>query len=147
MISFDDNSSSGRGGSNVDLSPIYSSISGIKNNTQSLSSEMDSIWNFVSTLSFTTISYSTPYLETYRTQNELYMYNISGSLSTLSDEFQLINGYYSIVSRTYESLYKRLCFVDSFVGNSIDTFTMSITGSNLSDNTFSYGTCEFNFTN
>ena len=138
MISFDDNSSGG--GGNVDLTPIYQSLGAIKSNTHMM-------WDFISTISNTTISYSTPYLETYRTENELYMYNISGSLSALSNKFQVINGYYSIVGQSYQSLYKRLCFVESFIGNSIDTFTLSITGNSLSNNTFSYGTCELNFTN
>lgn len=147
MISFDDGGGSYGGSSAADLSPIYRTLQILNTNTESMESELNNIWNFVSTLSFTTISYSTPYLESYRSENELYMYNISGSLGTLTDDFQVINGYYSIVSKTYESLYKRLCFVDSFVANSIDTFTLSMTGNNLSNNTFSYGSCEFNFTN
>lgn len=137
MISFD--VGNGSYGSSADLTPIYKTIQILDSNTELI---MNSLSNMTGT-----ITLSTPYLESYRTNNELYMYNITGSLGVLSDKFQLINGYYSIANRTYENLYKRLCFADSFVGNSIDTFTISVTGNNLSDNTFSYGTCEFNFTN
>lgn len=75
MISFDDLGSGG--GNDVDLSPIYLSLGVLKSNTQS-------IWEFVSSMSITTISYSTPYLETYRTQDEMYMYNITGDLTNIN---------------------------------------------------------------
>lgn len=85
MISFDDYGGSG-GGSDVDLSPIYLSLGVLKSNTHMM-------WDFMSTISNTTISYSTPYLESYRTTNESYMYNITGLLPTLfTNDSQVING-------------------------------------------------------
>lgn len=84
MISFDDYG--GSGGSDVDLSPIYLSLGVLKSNTHMM-------WDFVSTISNTTISYSTPYLETYRSENDKYMYNITGLLPTLfTNDSQVING-------------------------------------------------------
>jgi hypothetical protein len=85
MISFDDYGGSA-GGSDVDLTPIYASLGAIKSNTHM-------IWDFVSTISNTTVSYSTPYLETYRSENDKYMYNITGLLPTLfANDSQIING-------------------------------------------------------
>lgn len=83
MISFDDYG--GAGGSSVDLSPIYFSLGVLKNNTQS-------IWDYVSTM-------TNLYLETYRTENEDYMYNITGGLPTINntDGNKFIRGYMSTV--------------------------------------------------
>ena len=95
MISLDDYG--GSGGSDVDLSPIYLSLGVLKSNTQS-------IWEFVSTMSNTTISYSTPYLETYRSEDEMYMYNITGDLTDINyagDKF--VRGYIGYLSN--KSLY------------------------------------------
>ena len=85
MISFDDYGGS-EGGSNVNLTPIYASLGAMKSNTLMM-------WDFISTISNTTISYSTPYLETYRSVNDKYMYNITGLLPTLfANDSQVING-------------------------------------------------------
>lgn len=84
MISFDDYG--GSGGGDVDLNPIYQSIGAIKSNTHIM-------WDFISTISNTTISYSTPYLETYRSAMENYMYNITGALPTIfTNNNQIICG-------------------------------------------------------
>ena len=84
MISFDDYG--GSGGGDVDLNPIYQSLGMIKSNTHIM-------WDFISTISNTTISYSTPYLETYRSAMENYMYNITGALPTLfTNNNQIIYG-------------------------------------------------------
>ena len=82
MISFDDY---GGSGGDVDLSPIYASLGALKSNTLM-------IWDFVSTISNTTISYSTPYLESYRSDKENYMYNITGYVPSSVNGFQIING-------------------------------------------------------
>jgi hypothetical protein len=137
MISFDDNSSGG--GSNIDLSPIYASIGGIKSNTQSLSSEMDNIWNFVSTLSFTTISYSTPYLETYRTQDEMYMYNITGDLPTFSNSEQYLRGNFNILSKTYNGKILNIDYVLNAQNVNFVNCNMSMTGKIF--NSFTFTNC------
>lgn len=111
MISFDVGEGSG---GNVDLSPIYKTIQILNLNTES-------IWDFVSTMSNTTISYSTPYLETYRTQDEMYMYNITGNLININyagDKF--IRGYISDLSQ--KSLYATNLDIDYIDSMSNCTF-------------------------
>lgn len=111
MISFDDG---GGSGGNVDLSPIYKTIQILNLNTES-------IWNFVSTMSNTTISYSTPYLETYRSENEMYMYNITGDLTGINyagDKF--VRGYIAAVND--KSLYATNLDIDYIDSMSKCTF-------------------------
>ena len=112
MISFDDYG--GSGGSDVDLSPIYLSLGVLKSNTHM-------IWDFVSTISNTTISYSTPYLETYRSENEMYMYNITGDLTDINyagDKF--VRGYIAAVND--KSLYATNLDIDYIDSMSKCTF-------------------------
>lgn len=139
MISFDDYGGSGGSGGDVDLSPIYASIGGIKSNTQSLSSEMDNIWNFVSTLSFTTISYSTPYLESYRTENENYMYNITGDLPTFSNSEQYLRGNFNILSKTYNGKILNIDYVLNAQNVNFVNCNMSLTGKIF--NSFTFTNC------
>lgn len=73
MISFDVGDGSG---GNVDLSPIYKTLQILNVNTES-------IWNYVTNMTGTT-TLSIPYLETYRTQDEMYMYNITGDLTNIN---------------------------------------------------------------
>lgn len=73
MISFDVGDGSG---GNVDLSPIYKTLQILNLNTES-------IWNYVTNMTGTT-TLSIPYLETYRTQDEMYMYNITGDLTNIN---------------------------------------------------------------
>lgn len=111
MISFDVGEGSG---GNVDLSPIYKTIQILNLNTES-------IWNFISTMSNTTISYSTPYLETYRTQDEMYMYNITGNLIDINyagDKF--VRGYIGAVND--KSLYATNLDIDYIDSMSNCTF-------------------------
>ena len=111
MISFDVGEGSG---GNVDLSPIYKTIQILNLNTES-------IWNFISTMSNTTISYSTPYLETYRSENEMYMYNITGDLTNINyagDKF--VRGYIAAVND--KSLYATNLDIDYIDSMSNCTF-------------------------
>ena len=103
MISFDDN---GGSGGSIDLSPIYKTIQVLNVNTES-------IWNYVSTLSggTGTITLSTPYLETYRSQDENYMYNITGGLTDINYAgYKIIRGYMNTVSN--KSLYATKLDID-----------------------------------
>lgn len=129
MISFDDNSS---GGGDVDLSPIYQSLGAIKSNTHM-------IWDFVSTISNTTISYSTPYLETYRTENEMYMYNITGDLPIFSiSDYKIINGIHSLTSKYFNNnLELRLDYLEEFSLNTFEKLSyFSLTGARMRLNSF-----------
>lgn len=101
MISFDDN---GGSDGSVDLNPIYNSLNLLKNNTQS-------IWNFVSTLSG---GGGGPYLETFRSQNENYMYNITGTLpGSFSNAIQFINGSMNLSSGTYNQSILSVNYADT----------------------------------
>jgi len=111
MISFDE--ASGSGG-NVDLSPIYKTLQILNINTQS-------IWDYVSSMSNTTISYSTPYLESYRTEDEMYMYNITGELPNIqATDSKFINGYISDIAN--KSLYATIIDIDYIESMSKCTF-------------------------
>lgn len=132
MISFDDSGSGGY----VDLSPIYKTI-------QILNANTDSIWNFVSTLSggTGTITLTTPYLETYRSQNENFMYNITGALPSISGgSYRFINGIHSLTSKLLNSANAtalKLDFLEEFSLNSIDNIkALSLTGGRMRLNSF-----------
>ena len=127
MISFDDNSSGGT----VDLSPIYRKLNILNYNTSTM-------WEFVSTLSGGSAN---PYLETYRSENELYMYNITGDLIDISNEScKLINGYYSVYSKSFNSLNTlSLKFVDTFEFNTFSSAGLvSVCGNWMGNNSFVY---------
>lgn len=125
MISFDDY---GGSGGNVDLSPIYLSLGVLKSNTQMI---WDSLTNGTGT-----ITLSVPYLETYRTENEAYMYNISGDLPSFSGN-KYINGFYTISNQSFNNDLINLNYVNdcgyaTFAGKSIN-----ISGSTFCSDVFS----------
>lgn len=129
MISFDDY---GGSGGNVDLSPIYLSLGVLKSNTQMI---WDSLTNGTGT-----ITLSSPYLETYRTENEAYMYNISGDLPSFSGN-KYINGFYTISNQSFNNDLINLNYVNdcgyaTFAGKSIN-----ISGSTFCSDVFS--SCDY----
>lgn len=90
MISFDDSGSGG--GGNVDLSPIYKTLQILNVNTES-------IWNYVTNMTGTT-TLSIPYLETYRSEDEMYMYNITGDLTNINySGNKIVRGFMDSVSQ------------------------------------------------
>lgn len=117
MISFDDY---GGSGGDVDLSPIYLSLGILKTNTQMI---YDSLTNMTGT-----ITLSTPYLETYRTQNEVYMYNITGDLTGFSDTNKFVNGFINnIVSNSFYAVFMNIDFISRM---SFCTFPAAISNPN-----------------
>lgn len=129
MISFDDY---GGSGGNVDLSQIYLSLGVLKSNTQMI---WDSLTNGTGT-----ITLSVPYLETYRTENEAYMYNISGDLPSFSGN-KYINGFYTISNQSFNNDLINLNYVNdcgyaTFAGKSIN-----ISGSTFCSDVFS--SCDY----
>jgi len=139
MISFDDGGGSYGGGSTADLSPIYRTLQILNTNTETMESELNNIWNFVSTLSFTTISYSTPYLESYRTENENYMYNITGDLPTFSNSEQYLRGNFNILSKTYNEKILNIDYVLNAQNVNFNACDVSMTGKIF--NSFTFTNC------
>ena len=130
MISFDEG-----GGSygNVDLSPIYKSLNILNINTQS-------IWDYMTNMTGT-ISYSTPYLESYRTENENYMYNITGNLPIVSGGgYKFINGIHSLTSKFLNSTNAtelKLDYLEEFSFNTFEKVSIfSLTGARMRLNLF-----------
>lgn len=136
MISFDDGGGSYGGGSTADLSPIYRTLQILNTNTESMESELSNIWNFVSTLSFTTISYSTPYIESYRTANEKYMYNITGTLPTFNNTLQFLRGNFDILTKTYNGRTFNIDYISNLQSVNFQLCDVSMTGKNFTSLTF-----------
>ena len=136
MISFDDGGGSYGGGSAADLSPIYRTLQILNTNTESLDLELNNIWNFVSTLSFTTISYSTPYIESYRTANENYMYNITGTIPTFNNTLQFLRGNFDILSKAYTSRTFNIDYISNLESVNFSGCDVSMTGKNFTSLTF-----------
>ena len=136
MISFDDGGGSYGSGSGADLSPIYRTLQILNTNTESMESELSNIWNFVSTLSFTTISYSTPYIESYRTANEKYMYNITGTLPTFNNTLQFLRGNFDILTKTYNGRIFNIDYVSNIQSVNFNGCEVSMTGKDFTSLTF-----------
>ena len=136
MISFDDGGGSYGGGSAADLSPIYRTLQILNTNTETMESELNNIWNFVSTLSFTTVSYSTPYIESYRTANEKYMYNITGTIPTFNNTLQFLRGNFDILTKTYNGRIFNIDYISNLQSVNFQSCDISMTGENFTSLTF-----------